>query len=549
MEQRIKNSFSRQRERFALKHFEDNFNIRHHSWVEHRIDDKRNYEVDVVNSDNYLLQKNSRGDIEDLNSQVSHMKVDSTNTINLQNIHNFLSYIRQNTLTDKSKTKFHLKFLRKEISKDCLHVDVLNLLLNFEKNILLILADFLFDFKNSEIQIETIWILNNLCIFCHRYGFKDHFYQIHKILVSFMLSDNLFSNAGVKNLILEKFFSLVGNLLLYEENVYHFYIENNILAYLIKNLNSSVRSMRAVCLRNINVIITAIKNCSDSNISFQNSKNLIGNILFNNKEIIYYLKFLFGRIDPTKNFDECYEFLWLMNYIQIENSDLFSSFFLRDGVDSCVINLRKILDLLIIGNLHQPIIRILGNLLSTNYNTYFFSSEIAQMVFLDKNVMIFLASILKNNSINNNSKYFIQSLFKSNNDDCCYLLKDVVWFIKNLIHYDKNCFIQNYFAYDMVNLLSNLKNLTIEQNVSEDIIKNILIVLYLIFVSMEITYSDENFKVYSYFIDWIYKSVDYLFAFKLITLDLIINFIVLKHNRVIPINLRSHIDYIKEKNM
>ena len=47
--------------------------------------------------------------------------------------------------------------------------------------------------------------------------------------------------------------------------------------------------------------------------------NVISNILLD-KNIHYYLKFILVNLDTSKNFEECFEFMWFLSFLsKIEN--------------------------------------------------------------------------------------------------------------------------------------------------------------------------------------------------------------------------------------
>src|SRR5690606_38703669 len=128
--------------------------------------------------------------------------------VNMDVMRECLSYFYEKNYTDKMRLKHYLKSFRKELSKNQMNPEILsqifsgssNIYINNNTNvtssqeILMILVEFLFNFKNSEVQLEAIWILNNLCIFSHTFKFQNQFYQIHQILIKFLQNENNFSN-------------------------------------------------------------------------------------------------------------------------------------------------------------------------------------------------------------------------------------------------------------------------------------------------------------------------------------------------------------------
>jgi len=229
-----------------------------------------------------------------------------------------------------------------------------------------------------------------------------------------------------------------------------------------------VRSLRTICLWTINNIIGAVNNSNDEKIS--STRILIINNLFDNKQLGYYIKFLFSRIDPSKNFDECYEFFYLLNYINIQNINLI---FLKDGHVNHE-NIHKLFYILLIDKLHQPTIRIFGNLLA------FSSSPICQVLankfFEDKNLINFIHNFIQN---------FIKKIENKDFSDF-YLIKDILWLINNLSSISSTK-VENYFKTCLMILLDkictsvNIFPLSIldqNNNILNELIKNILITFY-----------------------------------------------------------------------
>ncbi len=508
MEERINANFSREMKNLSLKNSEQNFSKRHNRWVNKKIDERRQNIID------------------NLNTSDSDINIPD-NSINITDINQCLNFFNQsvdnnNLVKDKNKTKSVLKILRRELCKDdFINADILNVILS-NQMLCKSIAELLFDFKNSEIQLEILWILNNLCIYCYKFNFQSQFFEIHQLLIKFMHSESNFSNMGVRSLILQKFFSLIGNLILYEENVLNIYLSNNILIYLMKNLNSSVRSLRSVCLWTINNIIKAVNKCVNS-ISIDDSNNnnncsiintitntnsLINQTLYNNKDFVYYIKFLFSRIEPYKNFDESYEFLYLLSYSS--NSEMTMSTLLSNED-----YLQKLLNLAVIDKLHQPAIRVLGNLISILISGNI-SSSLNILISNEKSFICFIQ-----NYINLNNKY----LLTSQND--YYLFNDIIWFLNNLSCIDVKLVENNFYSH-LITLLeaftqyggSNSQGkMFLSYLDTKEIVKNILITLYRINSQNDIGVSES--KVISILI----SNIGY-FNYDLVLRYIVIDFIM-----------------------
>jgi hypothetical protein len=534
MEERIRESFTREMRNLSIRNSQENSRKRRSNWIDDKLENMRNYSnydegflstEDKSSSTLNYFTGSDKSDKDD--SPSTGMKIEENSNFspfNLDIVNQSLQYLySRNYLPDKIKLKQVLKIMRKEFCKSSINIEDFKNILNYNGNnsLLSLLTEFLFDFKNSEIQLEALWILNNLCSYCKRYHFDHHFVEIHKILVNFMQSENNFSNTGVKNLIFEKFFSLVGNLILNEEEVLHFYLANNILYFLIKNLNCSVRSLRGVLLMCINNIIQTFNKLArgvnthninnfqtnQSNLSqnFYLSKNIIYTSLFNNKEIAYYLKFIFSRIEPTKNFEESYEFLWLLNYFSHENFDIFLNLFITKEGKLNHENVRKIIYLIFCEKLFTPALRILGSLISlpsqvgndnnsVNINLNIHVNEILQIIFSDNNLFSFLSHFLQKNfggvfSIN----YFTEKNENFENyDDFFSLAKEILWFVKNLCYYNTKI-VKEYLGNSLRIFLSGIMqgvilgdtNLNLVNKLQIEECKNLLTIFYYLYSNEE----------------------------------------------------------------
>lgn len=414
------------KDHIALQESVNNHIKNHDEWLQQAIYDKRNSSA--------FFQKHDQENSEELSSSCVS---ESPSIINIDQIKASALFLRTDQSVDKNNTKRHLKLLRKELSKPNISPEILSSLIE-NNEFFSVLVNFLFDFKNSEIQLEALWILNNLCIYYYQFQQKEKLYEIHNFLTKFMISENNFSNVGIKNLILEKFFSLIGNLILYDENVYFHYINNHLLQYLVKNLNSSVRSLRTICLWTINNIINAtnclgmkrnnqISNITDDTNIISTNK-IMKSTLFYNESMAYYYKFVFSRLDYNKNFDESYEFLWLIYYLVNENSELgFNILFNMNSIPNDNDNFNKLLKFVVVDRLSQPIIRIIGTLITEDFVLNVeIKRKIVEAVLDNTEIGMLLNSTIKYCTINTDKVGFVN---------------DVVWFINSLAFYDpiKTC--------------------------------------------------------------------------------------------------------------
>lgn len=540
MEERIREGFTREMRNLSIRTSQENSRKRRSNWIDDKLDNMRNYtnydeEFQSTEDKSFSTLNNFTGSekSEKGDSPSTGMKIEENSNLsplNVDIVNQCLQYFYNSNkcyISDKIKLKQCLKLMRKEFCKNTIIFEDFKNILNYGNfghignndnignasniSLLSILTEFLFDFKNSEIQLEALWILNNLCSYCKRFKFDHHFVEIHKILVNFMQSENNFSNSGVKNLIFEKFFCLVGNLILNEQEVLEFYLANNILYFLIKNLNCSVRSLRGVLLMCINNIIQTFNKARDSNKFTQNfyeSKNIIYSSLFDNKEIAYYLKFIFSRIEPTKNFEETYEFLWLLNYFTQENFEIFLNLFTSKEGKLNQDNIKKIIYLIFCEKLFTPSIRILGSLISlssssphseinsvntcSSFNPYV--NEILQIIFSENNLFSFLAQFLQNNfggifSIN----YFNErSEEYENYDEFFSIAKEILWFIQKLCYYNTE-FVKENLGNSLRIFLSGIMQVVNKSSRSKNLVnklqneecKNLLTIFYFFYCNNE----------------------------------------------------------------
>lgn len=264
-----------------------------------------------------------------------------------------------NNKNDKFLILKYLKNVRKELAKQDISKEVINIILQKFQNIIEILSVFILDFKNSEIQFETIWILNNLSIYCYKYNLEIHFFQIAQILIQILQFEKNFSNNGVKNLIFEKLFCFIGNLVFMDEKTLKFFLEHNIIFYLFQNLNSSVCSLRCVCLCSLNKIYSEITKKQD----YQNFINL-----YIDKNAMFYYKFILSRLEIKRNFDEIYEFYWLLNSIIKTHPEIATYLFFVEHEKEIIKKFNNLLSITLVNILIQPCIRLISNLLVVSNN-------------------------------------------------------------------------------------------------------------------------------------------------------------------------------------
>ena len=286
---------------------EEEFNKRHQIYTSERINKKRNL-------NDYSLKEKDNEDTQMQNS------ITDLNIIfeSLQNL--FFS----NNINDKNYILNQMKKLRKELSKNSASEnDIINIIKKYP-NLIGALSNYLLDFKNSELQFETIWVLNNLSIYSFNYHLDFQFNQINQFLIQILKDEKKFSNFGTRNLIFEKVFKFIGKLMFMNDITFNYFIQNNIINILFNCLNSSIRSLRIVCLWNLNQIFTKlIENNYENEIK-----------IFNQKDSLLSYKFILSRIELNQNnsFDEIFEIYWLLNELfkKFPHSVNYIFFFDRD---------------------------------------------------------------------------------------------------------------------------------------------------------------------------------------------------------------------------
>ena len=370
---------------------EEEFNKRHQIYTSERINKKRNL-------NDYSLKEKDNEDTQMQNS------ITDLNIIfeSLQNL--FFS----NNINDKNYILNQMKKLRKELSKNSASEnDIINII-NKYPNLIGGLSNYLLDFKNSELQFETIWVLNNLSIYSFNYHLDFQFNQINQFLIQILNDEKKFSSCGTRNLIFEKIFKFIGKLIFMNDNTFNYFIQNNIINILFNCLNSSVRSLRIVCLWNLNQIITKlIEN------NYENELKI-----FNQKDSLLSYKFILSRIELNQknSFDEIFEIYWLLNELfkKFPNSVNYIFFFVKDVLSK----FDHILSYTLIEKLSQPCIRLLSNLIVLNNNNILRDNFI-NSVFSRKDLIQYIQLILNTDF----AKYDIS------------IIKDILLLIFNLFSF------------------------------------------------------------------------------------------------------------------
>ncbi len=127
-----------------------------------------------------------------------------SNNINYQMLQEAYIYIvSKHMIEDKNKMKHFLKSFRKEITKITITPEIIINLLDNNTVFFEVLSYNLFDFKNSEIQLESLWIMNNLSTMQNEF-IRNQLINIGTFLIKFLNEEKNINNSGAKNMVLEK---------------------------------------------------------------------------------------------------------------------------------------------------------------------------------------------------------------------------------------------------------------------------------------------------------------------------------------------------------
>jgi hypothetical protein len=277
--------------------------------------------------------------------------------------------------------------------------------------------------QNSDhfIQLESLWIINNLIYFTAKYN--ENVLDTNKIanfLIEYLVTV-LKGDEKVKYSLLEIIYRIFGNLIYINNNIIDSLIKYNVISIIVEQLNNPVLSFRITCLWLLNKILIILERInSPDNINILLSKNAISNY-----------KFILSRIKNNVIFDEISEFYWLITELAKYNPKILIPIFLSKNIqyninsesanfEYAIEIFSFILDNSLTNKLSQISIRLISDLLVicdgeiknenllTKFIEYFFEK---------KSIILFINDVL--NSPKN--KYDIS------------LVKDVILLIFNLL--------------------------------------------------------------------------------------------------------------------
>ena len=373
-------------------------------------------------------------------------------TIILTKFNNFLFNVNKTEIDKMRNNLFeYLKQIRKELSKD--NISLIDARSIFNGKINNFIELLLKDTYDPYIQLESLWIINNLMFLIAKYN-NCIFFDVKNIsnsLIQYLI--NIYKNQkneGVKYTLVDKIFRIFGNLIHIDNNIIELLIKNQIIPFVINSLNSPVSSFRTTCLWLINKIILILKKLDAIDyIKIFIEKNAISNY-----------KFILSRIDNLRSFEEIGELFWLFNELVKYNSSFLIPIFFIDNTNinnnTNIININYnynldcypiktfefVLNNCLTSKMFQTSFRLISNLLIVCLNDLKnenLVSKFTEILFSKENILGFIKDIL--NSPKN--KYDIS------------LVKDILLLIFNLV-----CISQikssALFKNGIVNLINNI---------------------------------------------------------------------------------------------
>lgn len=333
--------------------------------------------------------------------------------------------------------------------------------------------------QNSDyfIQLESLWIINNLIYFMSKYN--ENAIDTNKIanLLMEYLIIILKGNEKVKYSILEIIYRIFGNLIHINNNIIGILIKNNVISFIVEQLNNPVLSFRITCLWLLNKLLIILGRI--------NSTDNI-NILLSRNAILNY-KFILSRIKNNVIFDEISEFYWLITELSKYNPKILIPIFfsqnIQYNISSESANIEYpveifsfILDNSLTNKLSQISIRLISDLLAVcdseikNENLL---TKFIENFFEKKSIILYINDVL--NSPKN--KYDIS------------LVKDVILLIFNLL-----CIApikaSIFFKKGIVNLISDR-----DYHTNVEMMKLLFLTFYRILISNSFSFEPNDEKV------------------------------------------------------
>ena len=375
----------------------------------------------------------------------------------------------------KNKLLKNLKKIRIFLNKESIpEKDIL------QNNVQSFIESLIGSFKqNSDyfIQLESLWIINNLIYFMTKYN--ENVIDTNKIanLLMEYLITILKGNEKVKYSLLEIIYRIFGNLLHINNNIINILIKNNVISFIVDQLNNPVLSFRITCLWFLNKLLIILGRI--------NSIDNI-NILLSRNAILNY-KFILSRIKKNVIFDEISEFYWLITELAKYNPKILISIFFsqniqynikteNSNIEYAVEIFSFILDNSLTNKLSQISIRLISDLFAvcdSEINNENLLTKFIENFFEKKSIILYINDVL--NSPKN--KYDIS------------LVKDVILLIFNLL-----CLApikaSIFFKKGIVNLISDR-----DYHTNVETMKLLFLTFYRILISNSFSFEPNDEKV------------------------------------------------------
>ena len=302
-------------------------NINHSNMIKNVILSKR---INSVFPFNQKFQNDKKNNSDTFNSNLILSNIDEILALlnKLQNISSFNNKIEIDSIKKSLMEK--LKQIRKELSKENISIEEAKNILN-DKTQNFIIGLLLKDTFDPYIQLESLWIINNLMFLVAKYNncYSFDVKNISNYLIQYLI--NIYKtqkNEGVKYTLEEKILRIFGNIIHINNRVIELLINNQIITFIIDSLNNPVPSLRTTCLWLINKIILNLKKLE--------STNYIN--MFTTKNAILNYKFILTRLENLLSFDEIGELFWLLNELVKYEPSILISIFFSDVIDKNNLN-------------------------------------------------------------------------------------------------------------------------------------------------------------------------------------------------------------------
>ena len=375
----------------------------------------------------------------------------------------------------KNKLLKNLKKIRIFLNKESIpEKDIL------QNNVQSFIESLIGSFKqNSDyfIQLESLWIINNLIYFMTKYN--ENVIDTNKIanLLMEYLITILKGNEKVKYSLLEIIYRIFGNLLHINNNIIDILIKNNVISFIVEQLNNPVLSFRITCLWFLNKLLIILGRINSiDNINILLSKNAILNY-----------KFILSRIKKNVIFDEISEFYWLITELAKYNPKILISIFFSPNIQYNISSEKAnieyaveiflfILDNSLTNKLSQISIRLISDLLvicDSEIKNENLLTKFIENFFEKKSIILYINDVL--NAPKN--KYDIS------------LVKDVILLIFNLL-----CLApiktSIFFKKGIVNLISDR-----DYHTNVEMMKLLFLTFYRILISNSFSFEPNDEKV------------------------------------------------------